>query len=353
MQKSGVLFILAVMAFVPPAHAEDLLDWLQTKAAKIQHASKSSIAADNAELLTLEPGENEMYPKVSPDGKTILVASGKRNKVAITLRLSENGDPLNVVSENDDFALNSYAWHGPDHASFLSQRAGGLGVWEKPADGKGAIRRLHRLVGDMSHPVVLNDGSLIAVRLISTSNRKLNAEKQDGFLNWETSGRQARLVLISKDGAETDLAAGANPAVSPDGRQLVFSMKAGRSRHLFTMNVDGSDLVQLTDERSIDVQPAWSPDGKWIVFTSNRGGVDMRKPTKSNWDIWAIDRDGQNLTQLTHDKARDGGPDVGMDGRVYFHSDRKVSSEKQKAHQVKGSTSGFHIWSVNLPAGFR
>lgn len=353
MKKSRVLFIIALLAFVPPVHAEDLLDWLQTKASKIQNASKSSIAADNAELLTLEPGENEMYPKVSPDGKTILVASGKRKNVAITLRLSENGDPLSVVSENDDFALNSYAWHGPDHASFLSQRAGGLGVWEKPVDGKGAIRRLHRLVGDMSHPVVLEDGSLIAVRLISTSNQKLKTKKQDGFLNWKNSGRQARLVLISKDGAEIDLAAGVNPAVSPDGRQLAFSMKAGRSRHLFTMNVDGSDLVQLTDERSIDVQPAWSPDGKWIVFTSNRGGADMRQPKKSNWDIWAIGHNGRNLTQLTHTLARDGGPDVGTDGRVYFHSDRKISDEKKKTHQVKGRTSGFHIWSVNLPAGFR
>jgi dipeptidyl aminopeptidase/acylaminoacyl peptidase len=273
--------------------------------------------------------------------------------VAITLRLTENGDPLNAVIENDEQALNSYAWYGTDHVSFLSQRAGGLGVWAKPVDGQGAIRRLHRLAADVVHPVVLDDGSLIAARLVSTSNQKPKATKKDGFLNWKTTGGQARLVHISKDGAESDLAAGVNPAVSPDGQQLAFSMKAGRSRHLFMMNVDGSDLVQLTDERSVDVQPAWSPDGKWIVFTSNRGGADMRQPKKSSWDIWAIGRDGRNLMQLTHDKARDGAPNVSTDGRVYFHSDRKVSGDEKKAHQVKGNTSGFHIWSVNLPAGLR
>jgi Tol biopolymer transport system component len=349
--KQYIWFILGVMAFAPSAHAEDLLDWLQTKASDIQHTSNAVKLKDNAELLTLEPGENEMYPKVSPDGKTMLVVSGKRRKAAITLRLIENGDPLNVVSENDELALTSYAWYGHNHVSFLSRRAGGLGVWEKPAGGQGAIRRLYRLIGDVADPVVLDDGSLIAVRLFAVSNQKYKVAKQDGFSNWKVSGMQAHLVHISREGAENDLAAGVNPAVSPDGRQLAFSMRAGRSRHLFMMNVDGSDLVQLTDERSIDVQPAWSPDGKWIVFTSNRGRADMRQPKKSNWDIWAIGRDGRNLMQLTHDKARDGAPDVGAGGRVYFHSDRKVGSEKQKAHQVKGSTSGFHIWSVNLPAG--
>ena len=351
MMKRNLWFMLGVLAFVPPVHADDLLDWLHTKASEMQYASKAMESIDNAELLTLEPGENEMYPKVSPDGKTMLVVSGHRKKLAVTLRLVENGDPSIVVSEHDELALNSYAWRGKNHVSFLSRRAGGLGVWEKPVSGQGAIRRLYRLVGEVTDPVVLDDGSLIAVRLVSISNHQAKSKKQDLFLNWENSGRQARLVQISREGDENDLAAGVNPAVSPDGEHLAFSIKAGRSRHLFLMNLDGSDLLQLTNERSIDVQPAWSPDGKWIVFTSNRGRADMRKPKKSNWDIWAISRDGLNLTQLTHNKARDGAPSVGMDGRVYFHSDRKVSSGNKNVHQVKSSTSGFHIWSVNLPVG--
>jgi len=351
--KRKIWFILAVMVFVPSAHAEDLLDWIETQASGLQHSSKADLATDNAQLLTLEPGENEMYPKVSSAGKTMLVVSGKRREVAVTLRLVENGDPLSIAIENDERALNSFAWHGSDHVSFLSLRAGGLGVWEKAVDGQGTIRRLHRLQGEVTDPVMLDDGSMIAVRLVPTLKQKQKAAKKDGFLNWKTTGGQTHLVHISKEGVEVDLTAGVNPAVSPDGQQLAFSMKAGRSRHLFTMNIDGSDLVQLTDERCVDVQPAWSPDGKWIVFTSNRGKADMRQLKKSNWDIWAIGRDGRNLMQLTQNIARDGAPNVSTDGRVYFHSDRKVSSDKQKARQVKGNMSGFHIWSVNLPADIR
>jgi len=351
--RRKIWLVLAVMALASPAHAEDLLDWIETQASGLQHSSTVSTEMDNAQLLTLEPGENEMYPKVSSAGKKMLVVSGKRRRVAITLRLIENGDPLNVAIEHDERALNSFAWHGADHMSFLSLRAGGLGVWEKAVDGQGIIRRLHRLQGEITDPVILNDGSVIAVRLHPASNQKQRRGKKDGFLNWETTGGQAHIVHISKEGVEVDLTVGVNPAVSPDGQQLVFSMQAGRSRHLFTMNIDGSDLVQLTEERSIDAQPAWSPDGKWIVFTSNRSKADMRQLKKSNWDIWAIDRDGRNLVQLTHNAARDGAPNVSADGRVYFHSDRKVSRDEQELRQVKGNISGFHIWSVDLPANLR
>ena len=352
MRRFWVL-ILGTLAVVQPVHAEDLLDWLQNKTSEAYESAKASKpAADNARLLTLEPGENEMYPKVSPDGTSMLVLSGKRRELKVTQRLVENGDPLNAVLENDALALTSYAWRGNENVSFLSHRAGTLGVWEKSVSGEGALRRLHRLIGEFVQPVMLNDGSLIAVRLLSHTDRNSGARTHDGFADWETANMQAQLIHISPEGEESELTSGVNPALSPDGKQIAFSMKAGRSQHLFTMNVDGSDLVQITDERSIDVQPAWSPDGRWLVFTSNRGSdKDMRKPSNSNWDIWVIDRDGRNLAQLTNDKARDGAPSVGTDGMVYFHSDRKVTDEEKDEHQVRGSTSGFHIWRLPLPSG--
>lgn len=346
--KKIILMAMLMLWIAPVAHAEGLLDWLESHSSSSVSGAKAKALADDARLLTLEPGEVEMYPKVSPDGKSLLVVSGKKHKMAVTRRLLENGDPLNVVSD-DGHALDSIAWYGNDRVTFLSTRAGGLGLWDKAVDGNGVLHRLHRLNGELLQPVALADGSMIAVRLFSASTRKSAAAKHDAFINWQFSNAQPHIVRISSDGVETDLTAGANPALSPDGKLVVFSMQAGRSRHLFMMHTDGSDLIQLTDERSIDVQPAWSPNGQWIVFTSNRGQADMRHPGKGNWDIWAIDVQGKNLTQLTKDKARDGAANVGVDGRVYFHSDRKVSKQERAAHQVKGSTSGFHIWSIALP----
>jgi len=352
---------VSMLAFMPSLQAQDLMDWLQDTVAPSQGVPSSGVVASGmAELVTLEPGENEMYPRVSPDGKYLLVVSGKSRKPVITRRLLENGDPLNLVSEYDAQALDSMAWFGNDAVTFLSYRADSLGLWKKPVAG-GVIRRFQRLDGELRSPLVLDDGSVIAVRLKKGGAKRIGSAGHKsvgpGFNNWKSRGI-SHLVRISKNGAEHELTTGVNPALSPDGKRLVFSMQAERSWHLFMMDVDGSNLIQLTEGRNIDVQPTWSLDGKWIVFTSNRGkqvkankiGADTHQSGKANWDIWLIGHDGRGLTRLTQDNGRDGAPGIAKNGRVYFHSDRKISKENSRSHQVKGRLKGFHIWSVALPA---
>ncbi len=356
-QGRWIAIALAIAALgAQNARAEGLLDWLGAHAAhKDRTAQKAEARADNAELLTLEPGESEMFPKVSPDGRHLLVLRAGKRGMSVSRRLTENGDPLNDVTE-DPRAFDSCAWQDDGHVTFLSERAGGLGLWSKPAGGAGVLRRIQQLSGWLIQPVLLADGSIIAVRLhpetqgANTARRESRRKHGPRFDNWRFKGFTPRIVRIAPDGSERELSRGVNPAISPDGKRIAFSMAAGRSRHLFVMDADGGNLIQLTSDRTIDVQPAWSRDGRWIVFTSNRGKADLRHPNKSNWDVWAIGTDGRNLTRLTLDPARDGAPSVGPDGAVYFHSDRKVSKAERDAHQVRGGTRGFHVWRVRLPA---
>ncbi|MDQ6986776.1 MAG: TolB protein [Mariprofundaceae bacterium] len=346
----AILTLCLTSAWTPPAQAADVLNWLEKKVNSVS-TDKAMPVSDGAILLTLEPRETEMYPKPSPDARALLVVAGKRKDAWVSRRYIENGDPANIVTD-DARAFDSIGWRDNGHVYFLSERAGGLGLWEKISDGEGMLRRLQEMRGRFTQPVLLADGSVIAVRLSSTTpdgKRRAQSSKHDGFDNWSIAGYRSELVHISEQGTRV-LGEGINPALSPDGKWIVFAMPVGRSAHLFRMHPDGSELIQVTDARSVDVQPSWSADGKWIVFTSNRGHPDMRHKKRSNWDIWAIDAEGRSLTQLTTNAARDGGAKVASNGRVYFHSDRKVGAKERAARDIDRVQQGFHIWSVALPS---
>ncbi len=345
--KRITLFFFALCVAVPAATAEGILDWL--KPAVIEGVSPGTKGSDAAELLTLEPGETEMYPKPSPDGRFLLVVSRKGRHVWVSRRFAENGDPANRVTE-DPHALDSIAWRDNGHVYFLSGRAGGLGLWQKIADGEGMLRRILALHGRLTQPLLLADNTVIAVELTPAAGRAtVRKRRSDAFVNWRFPGYHTSIVHILKDGSVHRLTEGVNPALSPDGKWVVFSMPVGRSVHLFRMHPDGSDLIQITDARSVDVQPTWSPDGRWIVFTSNRAHPDLRQGRRSNWDIWAIQPDGRNLIRITRDPARDGAPAVDRSGRIYFHSDRAISRRLREEHQVKSVPRGFHIWTIPMP----
>jgi dipeptidyl aminopeptidase/acylaminoacyl peptidase len=84
------------------------------------------------------------------------------------------------------------------------------------------------------------------------------------------------------------------PAWSPDGTRVAFGSDRTGAGDLYTMAVDGSDLVRLTDG-VMDTNPRWSPDGQRIVFTRfldpAEGGTDF--------ELFVINTDGTGLTQLT------------------------------------------------------
>jgi len=81
---------------------------------------------------------------------------------------------------------------------------------------------------------------------------------------------------------------------------------------IYTVNLDGTDLRQLTNEPGYDAESAVSPDGKQIVFTSVRNG---------DLDIYAMDTDGGNVRQLTTTLGYDGGPFFTPDGKwIVFRS---------------------------------
>lgn len=140
------------------------------------------------------------------------------------------------------------------------------------------------------------------------------------------------------------------PAVTPTGGgsgQVAFASERSGQPQIFTVDVSGQNLVQLTDLPDGACQPAWSPDGQQLLFVSpcrekrddypngaifimNADGSDMRllislvggvyDPAWSEggvaftWlengipAIWVVDADGANRRRVSIGRARDSEP---------------------------------------------
>ncbi|MEY2428867.1 MAG: hypothetical protein QOJ40_1752, partial [Verrucomicrobiota bacterium] len=79
---------------------------------------------------------------------------------------------------------------------------------------------------------------------------------------------------------------------SPDGASLLYdcdkSMNAEQKPNfdIWMVNGDGSEPTQLTFNGSYDSCPAITPEGKSVYFLSNRG---VQREMQNNLQIWRID----------------------------------------------------------------
>lgn len=79
------------------------------------------------------------------------------------------------------------------------------------------------------------------------------------------------------------------PLTKPSGL-IAFESTRGGNSEIYVMNADGSDQTNLTKDPADDYAPMWSPDGSRIAFFSTRTG----------WlEIFVMDADGSNVNQLT------------------------------------------------------
>jgi Tol biopolymer transport system component len=143
---------------------------------------------------------------------------------------------------------------GPDAIVFAqSSNQGAWEIW--------AIRP-----GDPSpRPVLQRDG-------ISFENPSWSPDGTQIAFRKQVSMRVWRVMVMRADGTDIRVVTSRSPlgAIqwSPDGTRLAFASQVDGIAQIFTVDVSGANLEQVTDELTSSTEPLWSHDGARLYHQS-------------------------------------------------------------------------------------
>jgi len=243
------------------------------------------VASGEKRRLTSAP-RDAVQPNWSPHGHRIafwgLRPGGQRDLWTV----ARSGGEASVVSVTDDADLDWNAVWAPDGRSlyFASDRGGAMGVFRLAIDeASGRVSGPPQPLGVplpfACHLSFTRDGQRM---LLASASRTDSIER----LAFDPATARARgpasIVFESSLRLFTVSASG-------DDERIAIST-GGRREDLYALQRDGTGLRQLTNDPHKDRGPAFSSDGRQLLFYSNRSG---------QYEAWSVRLDGSGLTQLT------------------------------------------------------
>lgn len=267
----------------------------------------------------LRIGDNQF----SPDGKSIAFATGQSWNGSNDYQLMQVNLETGAESEitvQKFFHIKNLKWL-PDGKNLLFTA-------KETLDGTTIIWRVTTLTGEVEK-LTKDATDYNALSLDHKAERMIATQVSNNM--------RLQLSSISKPEESKTLTAARDITLAPSGK-IIYSTEAG---DLWTINSDGGEQRQLTNNPATDFFPQASPDERFIFFTSNRSGANQ---------VWRMNFDGTNQIQIT---TKEGGYPlmVTPDGKwVYYESSLnqtlwKAPAEGGEAVQVSDRKVSYSVVS--------
>jgi len=236
--------------------------------ATVDPTGRVTAAANGVVLITASSGSQSAFA-------TVVV----RQKVATALIAQ---DSVALAGAGDTVRLSAT---GLDRNGFIVDRP--VFTWRSlytlvaTVDSAGlATARFNGMTGIVATPELDGQSDTVTV--------SVTGAPLPGLIAFE-SGQNIDVIGEDGSGRTVLIADAAEPAWSPDGARLAFT----RTRAIHVARADGSEVRSVTNPGTgFDSNPAWSPDGTKIAFS-------RWSTTTGQQRIHVVDVDGSNVRQLS------------------------------------------------------
>lgn len=252
-------------------------------------------------------------PDIDRSGNLLTFASTMHRRTSDIYLKSVNGRTLTqITSDPADDVMPSFSPDGT-RIAFASNRAGNWDIYTCGIDG-GPPTQITSESDQELHPTWSPDGRYLAYCRFGSQSAR-----------WEIWMTEA-----ANPGVKRFLDYGVFPQWSPDvaRNRIVFQrakQRGSRDYSIWTIDIANGQASQPTEIVSASnaalINPSWSPDGGKIAFVAIVDPqADGARPRQS--DVWVVNVDGSNRTNLTNGQFANFQPVWAGDGSVYFVSDR-------------------------------
>lgn len=210
-----------------------------------------SVDVNGNDMKRVSNGSDDESPAWSPDGsRVVLESAGSLDTVGVT------GAGRTQVYDG------TYSGRSPSHPTYWTYGrtivfSAAKKLYSVPADGGAAVRLLATGGCDLV-PSGDATGKLLAFQRNGTGC---------------TTTTPSVVLYNATTKAETKLAAGSSPAISPDGTKVAFIRTVDGRGQVFSINTDGTDERRLTDDSGDYASPSWAPASDRLVVAD---GYAMR-----------------------------------------------------------------------------
>jgi len=272
----------------------------------------NGVRNDRLSLTDYLDWESAGDPQLSPDGRQIVYTRGWIDKLNDSRESSLH--IMNVDGTRPRALLDgSSARWSPDGTRIAFTASGeprGSQIFVRWMDAEGAVTQITRVLESPNGITWSPDGEWIAFRMIVPDDSGWNVEGQatkhrPRGATWTSAPRVVEDLQYRRD----------RQGFLPDGTNQIFIVPA-----------EGGTPRQLSDGEWDAGSPVWTPDGNTILFSSGPRIPEAEYEWRES-EIYALDVETGEISQLTTRRGPDGNPVPSPDGRLIAYTGRDWSTD--------------------------